>query len=38
MRNLLVLVTLAVLSGCVTKGEVKERGERPIGSDRKGAN
>jgi hypothetical protein len=38
MRLIVVLVTLAVLSGCVTSGQLKERGERPTGVDRKGAN
>jgi hypothetical protein len=36
MKYLLALVTLAVLSGCVTSGQLRDRGERPIGNDRKG--
>jgi hypothetical protein len=28
------IVVLASLSACVTSGEVKDRGERPVGPDR----
>jgi hypothetical protein len=36
MKLIIMLITLAALSACVTNGELKERGERPVGPDRKG--
>jgi hypothetical protein len=38
MKLVITLLTLAALSACVTSGQVKDRGERPVGADRKGAN
>lgn len=38
MKIIVTLLVLASLSACVTSGQVKDRGERPVGVDRKGDN